>query len=150
MSVADLADLRDSVTGWPLCENCSDPVDPDEPHTDCEHPMATYLLDVECHDPNTLLDETIVRRFQVSAAGDAAAIETAEVEARACGLDPIAVYGVGHAAPGHTVGPFTACVFCGQMVERCAGGRGRWRHVRGYYGCRAEDIIRHDKREGST
>lgn len=143
MSLADVADLVDSEHGWPLCPSCSDPLDPDDPHTDCEVPVPVYLLDVVCHDPASLLpDDEIVRRFQVVAGGDVAAIAKAEEQARDAGLEPVEVHGVGHAMPGSEIGAFVYCAFCDHMIER----RGRtWTHVGGVYGCRAIDVIRAGK-----
>jgi hypothetical protein len=69
---ASSADLRDR-----LCRCCSDPVDPGDPHDDCEALML-YLLDVEYTEPDRLFDVPMRRRVSVVADDD----DTAEAIAR--------------------------------------------------------------------
>lgn len=93
MSLADVADLVDPH-GWPLCPACSDPLDPGDPHPDCEDPMPTYLLDVECEDTATLLSDPVVRRFTIVACDDSHAEREALAVAEAAGLIPLRVVGL--------------------------------------------------------
>lgn len=93
MSLADVAGLTDPH-GWPLCDECSDPIDPTDPHEDCEDPMPTYILHVEAADPGTLLGDTTTHRFTVVAADDAEAEQAARAQAEAAGLVPLRVVGL--------------------------------------------------------